>query len=51
MNFVPAKQRVEISTLMGLFFVKGTLVDPKTVAPVSSYDPERPWKVWWKSDY
>ena len=51
-NFVPGSPRVKISTLMGLFFVKGTLVDPKAVAPVSSsYDPLKPWKVFWKSGY
>ena len=50
-NFVPGSQRVKISTLMGLFFVKGTLLDPKTVAGVSSCDTERPWEVWGKSDY
>ena len=33
------------------FFLKGTLVEPKSVAQVSSYDTERPWKVWGESDY
>ena len=33
-NFIPASQRVEISNLMELVFVKGTLVAPKTVARV-----------------
>ena len=50
-NFVPGSQRVENSTLMGLFFVKGRLVHPKTVAGVSSGDTERSWKVWRKIDY
>ena len=50
-NFVPASQRVEILNLMGLFFVKGTSVHPKTVAGVSSCDTERPWEVWGKSEY
>ena len=33
-NFVPASQRLQISNLMGCFFQKGTLVEPKTVAQV-----------------
>ena len=49
-NFLPASQRVEISDLMGWFFLKGTLVEPKTVRRVSCYDTERSWKVWGKSD-
>ena len=40
-NFVPASHRVEISNLMGLVFLKGTLVEPKTLAGVSSFDTER----------
>ena len=35
---------------MGWFFLKGTLVEPKTVARVSCYDTERPCKVWGRSD-
>ena len=35
---------------MGLVFLKGTLVDPKTVAGVSSYDTEVSWQVWGKTD-
>ena len=50
-NFVPASQRVEISNLMGLVFLKGTLVESKTVAGVSSCDTERPWQLLGKSDY
>ena len=50
-NFVPGSQRVKISTLVGLFFVKGTLVHPKTVAAVSSSDTERPCENWGKSEY
>ena len=44
-NFVPASRRVKISNLMGCFFLKGTLVEPKTVTQASCYDIERPWKV------
>ena len=44
-NFLPASQRVEISNLTGCFFLKGTLVEPKTVTQASCYDIERPWKV------
>ena len=50
-NFVPASQRVEISNLMGWFFLKATLVEPKTVAGVSSCHTERPWKFFGKSEY
>ena len=50
-NFVPVRQRVEISNLMGWFFLKATLAEPKTVAGVSSCDTERPWKVLVKSEY
>ena len=49
-NFVPASHRVEISNLMGWFFLNVTLVEPKTLAWVSCYDSERPWKVWGESD-
>ena len=41
-DFVPASQRVEISYLMGVVFLKGTLVQPKTVARVSPYYTEKP---------
>ena len=50
-NFLPAGQRVEISILMGLVFLKGTLVEPKTLAGNSCYQTERPWEVWGESDY
>ena len=50
-NFVTGSQTAKISTLMGFFFVKGILADPKTVARVPSCDTERPYKVWRKSDY
>ena len=36
---------------MGSFFLKSTLVEPKTVAGVSSSETEGPWKVWWKNYY
>ena len=49
-NFVPASCRVKISNLMGWFFLKGTLVEPKTVTRVLCYDTEKPWKVWGESD-
>ena len=49
-NFAPASQRVQISNLMGLVFLKGTLVEPKTVAGVSSDDTEVSWQVWVKTD-
>ena len=39
-NFIPVSQRVEISYFMGFVFPKGTLVEPKTLAGVSSYDTE-----------
>ena len=42
---------MKISTLMGLFFVKGTLVDPKTVVGVSSCETERAGENWGKNDY
>ena len=35
-------ERVKISHLMGVVFLKGTLVQPKTVAGVSSYYTEKP---------
>ena len=35
---------------MGLFCLKGTLIQPKTVAGVSSCDTKGPWKVWGKTD-
>ena len=41
MNFVPPSQRVEISNLRGLVFLKGTLVHQKPVTGVSSCDSER----------
>ena len=41
-NFVAVSQRVEISYLMGVVFLKGTLVQPKSVAGVSSYYTEKP---------
>ena len=44
-NFVPASQRVEISNLMLWFFLKGTLLEPKPLAGVSSYDTEVSWQV------
>ena len=49
-NFLPAGQRVQISNLMGLAFLKGIMVEPKTLAGVSSYDTEGSWQVWGKSD-
>ena len=49
-NFAPASQRVEISNLMGLVFLKGTLAQPKTVAGVLSYGTEGPWQVGRKTD-
>ena len=50
-NFVSASQRVKISNLVVLIFLKGKLDQPKTVAGVSFYDIEGPWKVWGKSYY
>ena len=44
-NFLPSSQRVETSNLMGLVFEKGTLLDPKTVAGLSSYDTKVSWQV------
>ena len=44
-------QKIEISNLMGWFCLKGILVQPKTVAGVSSYDTEGPWKIWGETDY
>ena len=44
-NFAPASHRVKISNLIGLVFQKGTLVDPKTVAGVLSYDTEVSWQI------
>ena len=44
-NFVPTSQRVEISNLIGLAFLKGTLFQPKTAAGVSSGDTEGSWQV------
>ena len=49
-NFVPASQRVEISNFMVCFFVKGTLLEPKPLAGVSSYDTEVSWQVWGKTN-
>ena len=49
-NFVPPSQRLEISNLVGWFFLKGTLVECKTVTRVSCYDTEKPWKIWGESD-
>ena len=49
-NFVPASQRLEISNLMGLVFLKGTLAQPKIVARASSDDSEGSWQVWGKTD-
>ena len=43
-------RRVKISDLMGLLFLKGTLVQPQTVAGVSSCDTEGPGKVWGQTD-
>ena len=48
-NFTPASHRVKISNLMGLVFQKGTLVDPKTVAGVLSYDTEVSWQIFGKT--
>ena len=45
-----ASQKVKISNFMGLFCLKGTLIQPKTVAGVSSCDTKGPWKVWGKTD-
>ena len=42
-------RRVKISNFMGLFCPKGSLVQLKTVAGVSSCDTERPSKVWGKT--
>ena len=50
-NFVPASQMVEISNLMGWFFLKSTLVESKNVTQISCYETEKPWKVWGESDY
>ena len=44
-NFVPASQRVEVLNLVEFFFLKGTLVQPKSMTGVSSCDTEGPWKV------
>ena len=41
---------VKISNFVGLFFLKGTLVQPKTVIVGSSCDTERPWKVFGETD-
>ena len=49
-NSVPTSQRVEISNLMGLAFLKWTLAQPKTVAGVSSDDTKGSWQVWRKTD-
>ena len=48
-NFVPASQKVENSNFMGLFCLKGTLIQAKTVKGISSCDTEGPWKVWGKT--
>ena len=45
-NFVPASHRVEIWNFMVCFFLKGTLVEPKTLAEVSSDDTQGSWEVW-----
>ena len=50
MNFVPASQRVEVSNLMGLVFLEGSLAQPKSVAGVSSDDTKGSWEVWGKTD-
>ena len=49
-EYIPASQRVEISNFMVCFFVKGTLLEPKPLAGVSSYDTEVSWQVWGKTD-
>ena len=49
-NFVPESQWLEIANLIGWFFLKGTLVEPKTVLGVSSDDTEVSWRVWEKAD-
>ena len=38
-------RRVRTSDFIGLFFLKGTLVQPKNVTGVSSCDTDGPWKV------
>ena len=41
---------MKISNFIALFCLKGTLVQPKTVAGVSCCDTEGPSKVWGKTD-
>ena len=43
-------RRVKISNLMGLLFLIGILVQPKTVAGVSSFDTAGPGKVLGKTN-
>ena len=48
----PSKQarRSKFQILWDCFCLKGTLIQPKTVAGVSSCDTKGPWKVWGKTD-
>ena len=43
-------RRVRISDFIGLFFLKGTLVQPKNLTGVSSCDTDGPWKVYGETD-
>ena len=49
-NFIQASEIVEISNFIGLFCLKRTLVQRKTVVGVSPCGTEEPWKVWGKID-
>ena len=49
-NFFGAGEKTKSSNFLGLFFVKGELVEAKTFPKVSSCDSEGPQKAWGKTD-
>ena len=49
-NFLPKSKMVKISDFMVWFFLKGTLLEPKSLAGVLSYETEGSWQVLGKTD-
>ena len=43
-------EKVKISNFIGLFFVKGKLVEPENLSGVSWPDTEGLWKVWGQTE-
>ena len=49
-NFFQVGEKVKISNFIGLFFVKGKLVEPENLSGVSCPDTKGLWKVWGQTE-